>query len=83
MGGLDATLKHISELKLTQKAGSGMSGKRVYGELKLEMWRETIEYLDRWGEEANRDFETQSRLRKMTNERERRVKEWEVHKSKL
>ena len=41
LGSWDETLAFIQEMKLTDKAESG-----VYGRMKEEMWRETVSYLD-------------------------------------
>lgn len=65
-----------------QKAQKGMSGKQVYGDLKREMWRETVDYLENFGAEDGRDFIIQSKRRREREVAERRVKEWEV-KAKL
>ncbi|KAK3060190.1 hypothetical protein LTR53_020192, partial [Teratosphaeriaceae sp. CCFEE 6253] len=51
LGGLDEALSYVDDLKLVQKAGKGMSGKQVYGDLKREMWRETVGYLENFGAE--------------------------------
>nr|POE47014.1 enoyl-coa delta isomerase 3 [Quercus suber] len=51
LGGLDDTLKYIEELKLVGKAQPGMSGMAVYRQLKQEMWRETISYLENFDAE--------------------------------
>ena len=59
-----------------------MNGKLVYGMLKQEMWRETVEYLERFGAEDARDFRIESRRLQEREESERKVRAWEV-KSKL
>jgi len=82
LGGLDEALTHIDELKLVKKAGPGMSGRSAYSDLKREMWRETVEYLENFGDEHNRDFAIQERQRRESEVSEKRVKEWEA-KAKL
>lgn len=82
LGGLDEVLTHVDELKLVQKAGKGMNGLAVYGDLKREMWRETVHYLENFGEEDNRDFATQAKRKREREVAERRVGEWEA-KAKL
>lgn len=82
LGGLDEALAYIDELKLVQKAGKGMNGKAVYGELKREMWRETVQYLENFGAEDGRDFATQARIKRGKEASEKKVSEWEA-KAKL
>ncbi|KAK4893979.1 hypothetical protein LTR27_007785 [Elasticomyces elasticus] len=82
LGGLDDALTYVDELKLVQKAGKGMSGKQVYGDLKREMWRETVGYLENFGAEDGRDFTTQARRLRERDAAESKVKTWEV-KAKL
>lgn len=83
LGGLDETLKYIQEMKLTLKVGPGMSGVNAYGYLKREMWRETVAFLEKWGEEAGRDFVIEAGLAKERRERDIKVAAWEARKSKL
>lgn len=80
LGGLDETLTHIDELKLVQKAGTGMSGKAVYGDLKREMWRETVGYLENFGAEDGRDFVIQQRTKREKEVAEKKVQQWEKAK---
>lgn len=82
LGGLDEALTYVEELKLVQKAGKGMSGKAVYGELKSEMWRETVGYLENFGDEHNREFAIQERRRRDRLLSEGKVEQWEA-KAKL
>lgn len=77
VGGLEETLAYIDEFKLTTKLEKG-----VYGHLKSEMWRETVGYLERWGDEANRDFAADTRRRRESEESKKRVQTWQA-KSKL
>ena len=83
LGGLSEALAHIEEFKLVQKAQPGMSGKRVYGVLKQEMYRETIEYLESTTEESIRGVAQELQLRREKKAREEKVKEWESVKAKL
>lgn len=45
LGGLEEVVKLVEGRKLTEKGNSG-----VYGQLKREMWRETLGYLEESGE---------------------------------
>lgn len=78
LGGLEEALTYIDELKLTNKAGKGMSGKAVYGMLKQEMWRETVGYLDNFGAEDARDFTFEERRKRDRQESEKEVRAWEI-----
>lgn len=70
-------MSYIEEMKLVSRAEKG-----VYGALKREMFRETVQYLENWGDESKRDLEADlARTRELT-ERETRVKAFEI-KSKL
>ena len=82
LGGLEEALTHVDELKLVQKAQKGMSGKKAYGDLKREMWRETVDYLENFGAEDGRDFRVQAKNDRAKEASERKVKEWEA-KAKL
>ncbi|KAK0848125.1 hypothetical protein LTR48_006103 [Friedmanniomyces endolithicus] len=82
LGGLDEALAYVDELKLVQKACKGMNGKQVYGDLKREMWRETIDYLENFGAEDGRDFMIQARRKREREVAEGKVKVWEA-KAKL
>lgn len=78
LGGLQETLAYIDEMKLVQKAQPGMSGgPSVYGDLKREMYRETVDYLEQWTEEAQRDWVVRERVRKDSEAAEKRVAGWE------
>lgn len=77
VGGLEETLTFVAELKLIDKASKG-----VYGQLKQEMWRETVALLDNWSTEAAQvTTETMQRAAAKA-EREANVKAWEA-KAKL
>ncbi|TKA37723.1 hypothetical protein B0A54_11807 [Friedmanniomyces endolithicus] len=78
LGGLDEALAYVDELKLVQKAGKGMNGKQVYGDLKREMWRETVDYLENFGAEDGRDFMIQTRRNREREVAEGKVKVWEA-----
>lgn len=82
LGGLEEALTHVDELKLVEKAQEGMSGKKAYGDLKREMWRETVDYLENFGAEDGRDFRIQVKKDQEKEASERKVKEWEA-KAKL
>lgn len=82
LGGLEEALTYVDELKLVQKAQKGMSGKFVYGDLKREMYRETIGYLENFGAEDGREYAIQARKKRDHDVAERKVKDWEV-KAKL
>lgn len=83
LGGLSETLAHIEEFKLVQKAQPGMSGKSVYAELKQEMWRETVEYLEQTSEESIRLHSKWLQWQREKQAREEKVKKWEMAKAKL
>lgn len=78
MGGLEETLTLVQELKLVGKADKG-----VYGDLKREMWRESLQYLEGHGEEETRKGNAKLALEKEQAKRERRVQDWEARNSKL
>lgn len=77
LGGLDEVLKFIEELKLTSKPDKG-----VVGELKREMWRETVDFLENDEREADRRDAASDRLAAEAAEREKRVGAW-LTKAKL
>ena len=83
VGGLAETLKYIADNKLTVRVGPGLSGRNAYGDLKREMWRETVLLLDNWGAESNRDLVVETQLADEALTREKRVAAWEGSKSKL
>jgi len=64
-------------MKLVSKTDKG-----VYGALKREMWRETLQYLENWGDESRRDVTVLLEQKKEDIKREENVKGWEV-KAKL
>ncbi|KAL5404368.1 hypothetical protein PMIN03_009225 [Paraphaeosphaeria minitans] len=79
LGGLEEVLKFIEELKLTSKPDKG-----VVGELKREMWRETVDFLENDGREAELRDKASDRLAAEDAEREKRVEAWSAKaKSKL
>lgn len=67
-------------MKLVAKAGPGATGKGVYGDLKREMYRETVGYLERWGEEDARDFATAEKVRREREASNKRVEVWQKAK---
>ncbi|KAM0716585.1 hypothetical protein Q7P37_008030 [Cladosporium fusiforme] len=80
LGELDEALKIIDELQLVAKAQPGMSGQSVYGDLKREMYRETVEYLERGNEEEARDAVIAEKKAKEEVQREERVGSWKKAK---
>lgn len=69
LGGLPEVLAFVDEMKLVMKGQSP-----VYGDLKREMWRETVGYLDGYEEELRREEqlgEIEGRLREQSEERVR------------
>jgi hypothetical protein len=64
-------LAFIEELKLTSKPDKG-----VVGELKREMWRETVDYLESDEREAERAGKASERLDAEAAAREKRVEAW-------
>ncbi|CAK4000824.1 related to enoyl- hydratase isomerase [Lecanosticta acicola] len=85
LGGLEATLGFVEELQLVGKARVGASGRCVYGELKREMWRETVGMIDSegWAEEAVRGEGEREKRGREREEAVGRVRRWEGRGSKL
>ncbi|KAF2770634.1 ClpP/crotonase [Teratosphaeria nubilosa] len=77
LGRLPETLSFIDELKLVSKAQSGMSGRSVYIELKREMYRQSLQLLESFGEEDGREFARIAAERRDREAGERRIREWE------
>lgn len=77
VGQLEETLKFINELKLQTKADKG-----VYGELKREMWRESLHDLQNNGDLADQTLRYVLAKRKEDEAREKAVVAFEV-KAKL
>ncbi|KAI9686505.1 MAG: hypothetical protein M1822_003516 [Bathelium mastoideum] len=78
LGGLEECLVWIEELGLKRKAGG------VYGLLRREMWRETVERLGNFDVEVREEEERNEREQKEQEERQKRVRAWETGKlSKL
>ena len=77
LGGLEEVLAHIDEFKLVQKAQPGASGLAVFGQLKAEMHRETIRYLEDTTDESLRETQRALQAQREKVRREERVKEWE------
>ncbi|KAL8977606.1 MAG: hypothetical protein Q9205_006627 [Flavoplaca limonia] len=72
LGMVPEVLKFIQEMGLVEKAKSG-----VYGQLKAEMWRETVGYLDDYAG-SEKMIEESMRGEERRKERgEKRVEEWE------
>ncbi|KAK5174212.1 uncharacterized protein LTR77_001292 [Saxophila tyrrhenica] len=84
LGGLPEALAHIEEFKLVQKSREGMSGLQIYGQLKQEMYRETVDYLENTTEEDVRAQVKSLQWQREKRERQEAVKGWEGGgKSKL
>ncbi|KAG8623482.1 hypothetical protein KVT40_008458 [Elsinoe batatas] len=77
LGDLDEALKFVEELQLTKKAEKG-----VYGELKREMYRESLHLLENPHEEANRTIEITLSKAKEDDARKQKVQAWSA-KAKL
>ena len=77
VGGYDETLAFIEDLKLVDKTDKG-----VYGLLKREMWRETLEYLENWDEQSVKDTQTMLATSRENARREQAIRLWES-KAKL
>jgi len=72
LGGLGEALAFVEEMGLVARAQSD-----VYGVLKEEMWRETVEYLDDWEGQERRLERLRNANEKRREESRERVKEWE------
>lgn len=83
LGGLPEVLAHIDEFKLVQKAQKGVSGSSIYGLLKQEMYRETIDYMDSTTEESIRLSAKNLQWERERKDREDQVRAWERSRSKL
>jgi len=68
-------LSYINEMKLVSRSDA-----RVYGQLKREMWRETVAYLENWSEESNRDIAENLAAAREKAQREQRMRGWEKAK---
>lgn len=81
LGGLEETVALIKELKLEGKAKT-----EVYGRLKVEMWRETIGYLEEADVDERRRDEWLKNQNKVEELERKKVEAWErgqIGKSKL
>jgi ClpP class serine protease len=83
LGGLDEALTFIDELKLVSKAQPGISGKIAYSDLKREMYRQTVEYLEKGSEEAAQEAVLAEKQAKEAALREKNVKAATWVKAKL
>lgn len=79
LGGMDECLALAKERKLNEKAKTG-----VYGALKAEMFRETMQYVSPEGyeREEQRTKDTWESDDQRREEGKHRVAEWEGHTSK-
>lgn len=78
VGGLDEVVAFVDEMQLVKKTDAG-----VYGELKREMWRETVAFLDAPDEEPEVKARVQKQREELQRKSEKRVKDWEAAKPKL
>lgn len=83
IGGLDEAIAHIEEFQLVKKAQPGANGLSVYRQLKAEMWRETVKYIESCGDEEVELSDGARQREHQKAEREARVKNWEMSRSKL
>ena len=83
VGGLEETLAFIEELKLVQKAMPGPSGVSVYGELKREMWRESVGMFDDWVSDSTRPGLMRVEIKEEQKIGLKKVEEWEKLRAKL
>lgn len=71
LGGVPEALTFIGEIRLVDKAASG-----VYGRLKAEMWRETVAFLDDASSSERATREDVKDIEKYEEDARRRVDEW-------
>lgn len=83
LGGLPEVLAHIEEFKLVQKAQPGMSGVQVYGMLKQDLYKETIDYLEATTEDSVRRSVKTLQWQREHRERRELVQAWERSRAKL
>lgn len=76
LGMVPEVLKFVEEMKLVDKAKSG-----VYGSLKKEMWRETVGYLEDYAGSERREKEEVDLQKRREVEEEGNVVEWERSKA--
>lgn len=76
-------LKLVDELALVSKAQPGMSGQNVLSDLKREMYRETVAYLENGSEEAARDDAVAEKRQIEDTAREKNVETSKWNKAKL
>lgn len=76
-------LKLVEELALVSKAQPGISGQVVYSDLKREMYRETVAFLENGNEEAAREEALAERRQREDATREKNVETATWKKAKL
>ncbi|CAD6570092.1 MAG: hypothetical protein ASARMPRED_003490 [Alectoria sarmentosa] len=76
LGGMEEVVVFVKEMGLIDRAKTG-----VYGRLKMEMWRETVGYLDNVEEGERRREKEMEDNEKRLEEEKRRVEEWERQNS--
>ena len=74
---MDETIAFIQDASLTSKPDKG-----VYGLLKAEMWKESVALLENSGTNGGMNSGPSSAQKREVEDRERRVKDWEL-KAKL
>lgn len=73
VGGIDEVLVFSGEFRLVEKAKTG-----VYGRLKQEMWRETVDFLATAKADERRMAQYVTDQKTREEEEKRRVEEWEA-----
>lgn len=77
LGGLEDALKFIGERKLTEKSKTG-----VLGSLKVEMWRETVAYIETLEGEEEKFLAWNNQEDARMEDGRARVKQWEQNVAK-
>ena len=72
---MDETLKFVEELNLVSRTKAG-----VYSQLKREMWRETVEYLEGFEAEVKAEDALHEASEIEKEQREQKIKGWEKAK---
>ncbi|KAJ2895096.1 putative enoyl- hydratase isomerase family protein [Zalerion maritima] len=76
LGGMDGVVKLVKERKLTEK------GKTVYGELKMEMYKESVKLLREFEESEREDERNLKMIGERTKEAEAWVRKWAAKEGK-
>ncbi|KAK4694991.1 Delta3-Delta2-enoyl-CoA isomerase, partial [Lecanoromycetidae sp. Uapishka_2] len=72
LGGIEEALAFAKEMGLVDRARSG-----VYGQLKREMWGETVKNLETFNEGEQKTAQDAAEDQRRSDEEKRRVEEWE------